>query len=201
MKELPANTNDYGQIKPGSAFGDCLTKLATEAETIVETGTWMGLGSTYCIALGLVRPTQRFFTVEMCLAQHETAKKWYDDTRITFIHGTLVLPDEVPPFSYPDPDFKKYHDVEVEINRTTPYVLDQIPAQIDLLLIDGGAWSGPVEFQKLWQRSRTIALDDTNPIRESKNDANRRFLLEQPDWKCLEDHMEDRNGWAVFQRA
>lgn len=201
MKPLPPDANDFGQIRPGSPFGDCLTRIAMESEVIVETGTWMGLGSTYCIALGLIRPTQHFWTVEMCKPQYDHARAFYlDEPRITLIHGTLVLPEEVPPFTYPDPEFKKYYDIETEINKTTPYVLDQIPLQIDLLLIDGGAWSGPVEFQKLWQRANYIAMDDTNPERESKNDANRRFLLKRPDWKCIEDHLKDRNGWAVFKR-
>lgn len=200
--KLPKNTNDFGQIRTGSAFGDTLTSLAMrpDVNVIVETGTWRGLGSTYCLFLGMTRPEQHLWTMEMCLEQHEEAKGWYEgDPRITFIHGSLVLPEEVPPFTYPDPDFKKYYDKEVGINKTVPYVLDQIPEKIDLLLIDGGAWSGEVEFAKLYPRSKIVALDDTNPRVESKN-VNTRIKLLNDGWKIIADRMNDRNGWAAFER-
>lgn len=188
-----------GQIRPGSAFGDLLTRLARHSETIVETGTWRGLGSTYCFYLGLERPSQRLFTVELCEEQHREAMGYYDDPRITFLHGTLVLPEEVPPFDYPDPDYRYYYEKEIALNAQAPYVLDRIPERIDLLLIDGGFWSAQTEYAKLADRSKIIALDDTNAARESKNVRNRTKLL-KAGWKVLGDQLEDRNGWAVFER-
>lgn len=200
MKELTETEKlQRGQIHPNSKFGKVLTELAKASNNIVEIGTWRGLGSTKCLHLGMVRPDQRMWTIELCEAQHNEAKTYYDDPRIRFLLGTLVRAWEVPAFEYPDQSFKQYYDVEVEINANAPYVFRKLPETIDLLLIDGGSWSGEIEFKKLAPRSKIIALDDTNPKREIKNVRTREQLIKDK-WIVLHDEIEDRNGWAVFKR-
>lgn len=190
---------ERGQIRHDSPFGQALTAAARAADRIVEIGTWRGLGSTYCLYCGMRRPEQRLWTVELCRKQWLEAQSYYDDGRIAFLNGTLVLPGETPPFEHPDPAFRQYYDIEVAINATALCVLDQLPDAIDLLLIDGGSWSGGVEFAKLEPRARVIALDDTNPARDIKNCRNREKLL-AAHWRVLHDRQEDRNGWAIFER-
>lgn len=167
----------HSQLLADSHMGMALAALARKSETIVEIGTYNGAGSTYCLALGLERPSQRLVSVEMDEVTSKWARTLYDDPRIEFVHGTLVLPNEVPPFSFPDPSFRKYYDVEVKMNEASPYVLDRMPQKIDLLFLDGGEWSAGVEFAKLWERCQWIAMDDTNPKLVHKNVANREFLL------------------------
>lgn len=191
--------DERGQITPHSHYGRRLTDLARQANVIVETGTWRGLGSTYCLYLGMERPEQRLYTVELMKVQHEEAKSYYDDARIKFINGTLVLPDEVPPFDYPDPEFRKYYDFEVDVNRTAPYVLDLLPEKIDLLLLDSGSWTGEVEFRKLGHRALVVALDDTNHFREVKHYKTRRKMIDEG-WRILDDELNERNGWAIFEK-
>lgn len=191
---------DSGQVRPGTEFGDMLTQIARKSEIIVETGTWRGLGSTLCLALGLERESQRLYTVEFGLDISRKASAHYDDPRMTFIHGTVVLPEEWPEFSYPDPDFEKYYKIEQEINRNTPYVLDKLPTTIDLLMLDASSWSGRVEFLKLWERSKVIAMDDINPERTHKNEENRQQLLDSG-WVVLADRLNERTGgWGIYQR-
>lgn len=188
-----------GQIRPGSPFGEMLTKLARQSEIIVETGTWHGLGTTLCLYKGLERPSQHIYTVELNLGRHLEAKGYYNDPRITFIHGTLVLQSEVPPCTCDLPGYRPQYEEEKLLNSTAPYVLDRIPDSIDLLLIDSGFWAGLVEFNKLGPRANVIALDDTNPSVEVKNVRTRKYLIEQG-WTVLADRQDDRNGWFVAQR-
>lgn len=191
---------NMGQVLPGSEFGTMLTKLARESEVIVEIGTWKGLGSTLCLALGLERDSQHLTTVEFGLDLSRIASTHYDDPRISFIHGTLVLPDEWPDFFYPDPSFDKYYDIEKQMNQNAPYVLNAMPASIDLLMIDASSWSGRIEFLKLWERSRVIAMDDINGEKTHKNEENRTQLIELG-WTILADRMDDRTGgWGIYQR-
>lgn len=120
-----------GQILPHSEFGQWLTRLARQAEVIVEVGTWHGEGSTRCIANGLARPSQRFWTVEQDTNVCERARSRYNDLRITFVNA---------------------HCLDV---------IDKLPATIDLLLLDGHDEQTDAEFDALWERCKWIALDDT----------------------------------------
>ncbi|MDA1277250.1 MAG: hypothetical protein O2960_24835, partial [Verrucomicrobia bacterium] len=77
-----------GQILPNSEFGDLLTELAKKSETILEIGTWHGQGSTLCLAKGLVRPTQRMWTVDQSFEMWMEAKAHYvSDPRIRFLNA------------------------------------------------------------------------------------------------------------------
>lgn len=80
-----------------------------------------------------------------------------------------------------------------------PFVLDQLPESIDLLLLDGGEFSSWSEFQVLRNRlTKYLFLDDTH-VR--KNSAVRKWLLKTPDSGfALAFESTDRNGWSVFIR-
>lgn len=184
---------ELGQILPDSNLGQTLTRLSKDAETIVETGTWNGRGSTQCLRLGLVRPTQRIWTVEANEERHLSAKEFHaDEPRITCLLGTIVTGVEILPAvsGVNISDFTS----EVAQNNTSPLVFDQLPAAIDLFFCDGGAFSGFAEVKKLKERCNVIVLDDVN---DSKN--SRSFDMLSENWRLLEVH-GDRYGWAVFKR-
>jgi hypothetical protein len=164
-----------GQILPNSPFGIVLTDLARKSQTIVETGTWYGEGSTRCIAMGLHNPNQKFITIERDPRVSRMAASRYSDSRITFLAGSFV-----PIFGNPQ----------------IPVLENQVPPQIDLLLIDSGECEGRSEMLLLESRSKIIAMDDTNC---DKNRENREDLIKRG-WKVLFDCPNDRNGWAVFER-
>lgn len=188
MKQL------LGQILPETPLGMTLTTLAREAETIVETGTWNGQGSTVCLRLGLLRPSQRIWTVESNEARHAEAKAFHaDEPRITFLLGTVVTGDEILP-AYEE-DLIAFTS-EVAQNNIAPLVVDQLPKQIDLLFVDGGAFSGFAEVSKLHSRCKDIVMDD---VFDSKNDRSYGMLCYKKDWKLM-DVSRDRNGWAWFRR-
>jgi len=127
----PEQRAEKGQILPSSTFGEWLIKCAYGANTIVEVGTWHGLGSTLCLSMGLVRPEQRLWTIEEDMDRHTEAQTYYNDPRITFIHGQALE------------------------------VLDQLPPVIDLLLLDGDDLTTDREWNALKDRTFTVALDDT----------------------------------------
>lgn len=131
--------NKQGQILEDTRLGHWLTALASASETIVEIGTWRGLGSTLCIANGLSRPSQRFFTVEQDAKVQAEAKSHYaNEGRIHWIHG---------------------HALEV---------LHMLPASIDLLLLDGHDETTNAEFDALAPRAKIVVLDDTNEAKNKR---------------------------------
>lgn len=130
-----------GQILPGTEFGDLLTKLASQCETILEIGTWHGLGSTQCLSEGLVRPTQRMWTVDPSFQMWKEARSYYpDEPRIRFL------------------------------NAKTIDVLDEIPNTLDMVLFDGDDHETDDEFAVLIERiTKFVALDDTNERKNYNN--------------------------------
>lgn len=122
-----------GQILPGSSFGNALTDLAKDCETILEIGTWRGGGSTECLRRGLCRTTQRIWSVEWDFNRWMEAKELHKaEDRIRFLRAATV------------------------------HVLDEIPSNLDLVLFDGGDGDSDTEFGLLFPRIRKyIALDDT----------------------------------------
>lgn len=187
---------EQGQILPESPLGLTLTGLAQQAETIVETGTWNGRGSTRCLRLGLVRPTQHIWTVETNASRYESASAFHaDEPRVTCLLGTIVSGEEI---KFPhNPPFPPELASEIHENNRSPLVFDKIPSQIDLLFVDGGAFSGFAEVSKLKDRCTVIALDDIN---ESKNILSYGLLCYAKEFALIKHHTDDRNGWAVFRR-
>lgn len=119
------------EIFPDYILGKVLTHLAEQAQTIVEVGTYHGTGSTKCLATGLIKPTQKLWTIDKNPLCVEEAKKNLTDARITFLTGrTLEL-------------------------------LEHLPAEISLLYLDGGEDDSLKEFETLSPRAAVVALDDT----------------------------------------
>lgn len=130
----------FGQILPGSAFGDLLTELTKRSERIVEIGTWHGLGSTLCLSRGLLRATQLMWTIEQDKAVCEKAQRHYrDKPRIMFL------------------------------NMRGVEALEHLPSEIDLMLFDGHDEHTDTEFDLYLPRlTRFVALDDTNTRKNAR---------------------------------
>lgn len=173
MRDEPKENSPIGQILPDSNFGKELRRLASCSATIAEIGCWRGGGSTACLAAGLVVETQRMYCVDASPKMILEARERNPDPRITWLHGSV-------------------HPID-----GLPVVLDQLPAKIDLLLIDGGAECGKQDFDALHERARIIALDDVKLV---KNNVNFRLLRDVWKWNVLARNLEERHGWAIFER-
>lgn len=190
-----------GQIVPGSKFGDKLTALAREAKVIVEIGTWKGGGSTKCLAKGLLgRLDAFFFTLEASRDMYECEGSEWRVERIFKIWGTIVTASEFPSYFHQyDHDHRQQYDIDCRLVTMAPYVLPIIPPAIDLLLLDGGEWTSHLEYLKLKDRCKVIALDDSNELKSIKSYQARQDMIDN-DWTVLADEPEDRNGWFIGRR-
>lgn len=188
-----------GQITMETGLGKLLAWLANNADTIVEIGTHDGSGSTDCLNRGM-SPHQMLYSVDIDgPLQHQAFLRFGNSPQIRFIHGTIVKPTEFMEFAHPDPDSRQYWTPERDANARAPYVLDQIPEKIDLLLLDGGEWTSDVEFCKLADQCKIIALDDVNKLKSNKN-WRAHWCLIGENWELIAEDMNERNGWSVFRR-
>lgn len=206
-----------GQINRGSLLGEHIFNLSQlpEVKTIVEIGTWNGLGSTKCIYDAIIESHKKDYLVislECNLVRHNEAKSniFPPLNNFNLIHGTIVTMEEVAPLMQKEiEEIKKlpWLDEESLHLKTTPFVLNQIPEKIDLLILDGGEYSSSLEFKKLHKRAHYIILDDTasdlqwigNHI--LKNSEVRKYILSHPkEFKIIEDKPKERNGFLICER-
>jgi hypothetical protein len=194
-----------GQITPDSPLGQFLTEQAGKAETIVEIGTGSGLGSTQCIAKGMGHFGKSIlFTYE---ANHEQLKVAAENIFSLLVQGSRVLLQYgvihcgVIPYSHPSgsPQTIEMWEQEESLARMAPLV--SVPLfKIDLLLLDGGEYTSRGDWEVLKGQTRMVVLDDCNKEKAVKNAATYEELKNDPEWWCVADHIQNRNGWACFKR-
>jgi len=68
---------------------------------------------------------------------------------------------------------------------------------VDVAVLDGSEFTGWQELSQIYG-ARVIALDDTRTL---KHRQSRAFLLQCGCYDAVADHLQDRNGWAVFERV
>lgn len=199
-------------------MGDLIYNISKDPaiKTIVEIGTWNGLGTTKCIHDAILESGKRDFLVlslEADILRHNEAKSHYPIPLKNFnlIYGTIVKVEEILPKMNNEGNAIKHLPwlmEEANFFKTAPYVLDLIPEKIDFLILDGGEYSSSVEFEKLWERSHFIALDDTRPdmVEEMfghilKNSMQRLFVLDHPEkFRVIEDNQnKGSGGWFVCE--
>jgi hypothetical protein len=196
-----------GEIKANDTLGVALSELAARADiqTIVEIGTWSGMGSTRCILEGILGSgnlEKHFVTFEVDADRHAQAvqnlKAYLSRMpNVDIVHGSLIRIEEMPAYSARRMN-KEWYDADIALVSGTPCRLDLVPSRIDLLFIDGGEYAGEIEFRKLRDRSRVIVLDDTKTI---KCGYARRQLLYDRGFRCLFDDQNLRNGCSGFERT
>lgn len=154
-----------GQINRGSPLGDAIYDLAkiSEIQTIVEIGTWNGLGSTKCVLDALKYRLDlddhdlcSFISLETSKYQYELALKNTPKLKnFRLIHGRILEISELVPVDH------QYFREDLANYQSCSNVLDQLPDLIDLLILDGGDYTSELEFDKLADRSGIIVMDDS----------------------------------------
>ncbi len=192
-----------GQINRGSKLGEIIYELAKkqEVKTVVEIGTWSGMGSTKCILDGVLskRGKTDVYSLECNKMRYEEAKTnlGFLPPSFKLIHGTIVDASELRPMlqTLDNETLKGWLEEDLGWLQVTPNVLEMLPETIDLFVLDGGEFSAKKEFELLWNKCLYIVLDDTNAI---KNKDTKRFILSKPDvFEIIEDNVVDRNGYLV----
>jgi hypothetical protein len=122
-------------------------------------------------------------------------------SKIHFLFGSILKPSEIPTveqISHKQGFIKEWYDQDVQAITTSACVLDQIPSEIDMLILDGGEYTTYAEFVILKSRTKIVFLDDTTTFKCS---LIRQELLVDPAYLCVADVVNDRNGYAVFRKV
>jgi len=197
------NLQENGQIQLESEFGKSIKSLITQykPDTIVEIGTWKGLGSTFTVIKAIQEANYKanFISLETNLEFYNIAKNNLKDylEYVTLVLGRIIELKEIDDFvSKHNLDFQHLGWLEEDRQNYTscPNVLPQIPDQIDLLILDGGEFSTYAEWVTLKDQSKIIMLDDTKALKckqiveESLSNADYQLIMSS----------DERNGFHVF---
>jgi hypothetical protein len=203
-----------GQINRGSTLGEMIYNLCLQEDInrIVEIGSWNGLGSTKCIydAVSIKNSNYTVHSLEcnhqfynICLINYKNLPKLEN---FHFVYGTIISPDDNlnPSTNFDDKSFTQFsrevqtgwYMEDFENCKIAPNVLNLIPTEIDLLILDGGEFCGLAEFNKLKNRSKYFVLDDTLTI---KNNEVANIMRSDPEYRVLIDSNE-RNGFLVSKK-
>ena len=213
MQQTPEN----GQIHMNTPFGKWLFDLATDPayKTVVEVGTWRGNGSTYCVVNGLVKRLMdlsenvSFYSFESNITFYSEAVKLYSNFSLPYLHliygklhsNGLMTRDEIeshPLFNDVENHYTLWYDKDAIDYETTPLIdTNQLPTEVDVIILDGGEFSGYADWLALKDKNpKVVCLDDSNIM---KNERVYKELSEDPTWKLLAGD-NDRNGWAIFAK-
>jgi hypothetical protein len=212
MEQAQFATAGSGQVTLQSDAGRSIMNLLKEKcekdiKTIVEIGTWNGLGSTMCIIQGMYGKDVRFWSLECNKEKHDAAVESlseYMDEHINLLWGSIVdigtLTSESYLSNFPalleSNDLKEWFKVDLDNCMVCPKMLDELPKTIDFLLLDGGEYTTLYEFSVLFGRcTKYIALDDT---KMDKCIKIHKILTENPDWSEIVS-LDCRNGFSIFE--
>ena len=207
-----------GQINRGSFLGEHIYELAINKnfKNYVEVGTWNGQGSTKCFVDGLTTRLDGscLYSVEANIKFFKEAVEYWSPilpsmkhptTKLHLLYGRLIEVEELVseekimghPRFHQSP-WLQWRNRNIEEYGKCENILNQLPLEIDVLLLDGGQFSTRAEFQKLKDRSKVIILDDTLSF---KTDEAREDILAEPDtWAVEVDDRKDRHGTFISCR-
>jgi hypothetical protein len=193
-----------GQITINSEFGSVLydfCKSHPSVKSVVEIGTWDGMGSTHCIISGLSESNKigiEFLSLESNSQMHSTAMKSWEGNLppwAVLCHGRIVGEEDMDSSNLTAEEGNWFAE-DVKALRDCPDVMDRIPERIDLLLLDGGEFTTHSEFCKLESRTRLFFLDDVN---SRKCKAIRELVLSNSKYRVLFDAPHIRAGVMAFE--
>jgi len=164
-------------------FRDAITDLirTKKLQRIVETGSYLGEGTTQAIADALVGDEQ-VWSIEVNPRHYEIARKRHRNTPINFLLGLSIGRSDIPTsvtFDVPDHividhlDHNRELLYKQEINfkgadGLLHYVLAKLDFKPDLVILDSAGHMGLQEFKYLMDRVEPgfyLALDDTNHVK------------------------------------
>lgn len=194
--------NQFGQINNSTERWKLIQKVIknNNIKTIVEIGTWKGMGSTLAI-LESMDQNADFYSLETNFEFFKIAKKnlFEFEGKFKLIYGRIVEINDVIEFSknlLMTNEQKNWLREDLENMKKSENVILQIPEKIDFLLLDGGEFSTYAEWSILKQRSKIIALDDIRTFKckkifEEMNNDNNFELIGQSN---------EINGFCIFEK-
>jgi len=205
-------TSSQGQINENTEVGQFIIDFVKKAKlsNIIDIGTWNGLGSTKCFLLALQKNhTTKFISIEsnndkVSIARQNLKELLNYNANAKICWGSILKTEEVskldlvfPSYSQ-NSEFQRWHGIDMANIEHSPYILDELPSEIDFVLFDGGEFTTHFEFVKIFSRCKKfIALDDVNV---DKCITIRRFLKHHPEWKEIK-YINERNGFSLFEKV
>jgi hypothetical protein len=196
-----------GQILEHSLFANFIDQTIQQytPKTIVEIGTWRGLGSTKRIIDAIInhKTNTHFISLETNKIFYDEAKQnlaEYTD-RVNLIYGRIIEIIDVKNFvlsqalNYQE---QGWLNEDIANFSMAPNVINSIPEEIDFLLLDGGEFSTYSEWLKLKDRSKIIALDDTNTTKCRK--IKQEILSDKNSTYEIIIDSNDRNGFMFLRK-
>jgi len=200
-----------GQINRGSQLGEVIYNMCNQDDikSIVEIGTWNGMGSTKCIYESLVNNNKKDYVVYTL----ESNQTFYNQAvsnlpkleNFNMILGRIIEIDEVVDIDKCDDVFftcsnrsdqKGWLAEDLYNYGKIENVLGLLPESIDLLILDGGEFSNYYEYLKLKDRTKYFILDDTKSI---KNFDVANIMRTDSSYQVLIDS-NDRGGFLVSKK-
>lgn len=204
-----------GQLNPASLEGRAIISLlqnvcGEEVNTLVEIGTWNGLGSTRCILEGIEGCSYTsFHSLECNQDKIQQARKNLESNlgdRDHLLWGTVLSKEDLSmnkwvelfPVLQEQPQLKGWAEVDLSNCLLCPNVLNELPSTIDFLLLDGGEFTTLQEFWTLLPRCTAyIALDDI--FTEKCKEVRKQLLERTVEWREIYSS-KGRNGFSIFEK-
>lgn len=203
-----------GQINLNTNLGKIIYDLVSKNtfDTVVDIGTWNGLGTTHCVLKALedtCNTKTKLTTVELYPQMFEAAKinlaKYLANPYINFkmLIGRIIEFEEVywldhkTEINLSEAHAQLWYFSDMRLLSEAQSVLHEIPNEIDLLILDGGEYTTYPEWQKLKDRAHYFILDDTNVLKCAKI---RKEVLSDSKYEILYDAPNERNGYLVGKR-
>jgi hypothetical protein len=194
--------SEHGQINESTKRWELIQKTIknNDFNTVVEIGTWMGMGSTLSVLKSKNKNTE-FISIESDHNFYSIAKNNLNDFKVNFklIYGKIVEVDEVKKFADDielSSEQKSWLNNDIINFERCPNVLNEIPEKIDFLILDGGEFSTYVEWTKLKDRSLFVALDDIGVLKCQKIYSE---LIDNESYTLIE-RTDEGHGFCIFQK-
>jgi hypothetical protein len=194
-----------GQVNLDSRFGQVIRDLCSRPDVniCVDIGAWNGLGTTQCIVTGLMTKGSGYVhSFEVDDAMFEKASRVWTGSSYVILHKArlaerMLTVDEVQASrNYSNIAGADWHSWYAgEKANFESSVVGTLPERIDLVVIDGGEFSGQGDWDAVKKHNpRYVALDDTLVI---KTASVLDEMIASGEWIVLYEG-NDRNGWAVL---
>ncbi len=186
---------DSGQLSENTPEGKALFEFikSNKIKSILEIGTWNGMGSTMTIVKALEESSQNpnFISIETDKLAYKNAVKnhRYSNPKVHIQLGRIIEVDELPKLEEIDfesfgfvPENKEWYIQDLRRYKKTKNIINELPKNFDFILFDGGEFCTFSEFKKLWHKTKFFALDDTKTYKQFEvlkfiNQNNNNFQL------------------------
>lgn len=196
-----------GQITIDQSLGKEIYELTKldNVKTIVDVGTFNGLGSTLCIIVGM-NENQKLYSIELYPDMYKLALSNLSkvlNPNIKILNGRIIEYNDVFWFDHKKVDLigdihaNLWYHKDLQHLKNSKNVINELPNVIDLLVLDGGEYTTYPEYLKLKDRSNIIVLDDVNILKCAQV---RHELLNNNDFELTHENLQQRNGYSIFRR-